>query len=139
VDQSGVVVVSEQLTLAAGELQWRYSPPGGPGGQHANTSHTRAEVVFDIASSASLDDTQRQRLLDRFGPRLAVSADDTRSQLRNRELALARLVERLRGALRTEAERRPSRPGRGARERRLRDKRRRSQVKSDRRPPAPQD
>jgi ribosome-associated protein len=134
---SGDVAVTEGLVLTAGELQWRYSTSGGPGGQHANTSNTRAEVVLDIASSPSLDDSQRQRLLDRIGPRLTVAADDTRSQHRNRELALARLVGRLQEALRDDPVRRPSRPSRGAKERRLQAKRRRSQVKADRRRPPP--
>jgi ribosome-associated protein len=134
---SGDVAVTAGLVLTAGELQWRYSTSGGPGGQHANTSNTRAEVVLDIASSPSLDDSQRQRLLDRIGPRLTVAADDTRSQHRNRELALARLVGRLQEALRDDPVRRPSRPSRGAKERRLQAKRRRSQVKADRRRPPP--
>jgi ribosome-associated protein len=132
-DPSGEVVVTGELVLPAGELQWHFSPSGGPGGQHANTSNTRAEVTFDIAASEVLDETTRQRLLERLGPRLSVAAADSRSQLRNRELALSRLVARLREALRTEPVRRPSKPGRGARERRLRDKRHRSQLKADRR------
>ncbi len=129
--------VNDRLVIPADELEWRYSTSGGPGGQHANTSNTRAEVVFDIDGSPSLDDDTRQRLQARFGRRLAVSADDTRSQLRNRELAAQRLAARLASALVVARKRRPTRPGRGAEERRLADKRRRSERKATRRGPDP--
>lgn len=127
--------VNDRLVIPADELEWRYSTSGGPGGQHANTSNTRAEVVFDIDGSPTLDDATRQRLQARFGRRLAVSADDTRSQLRNRELAAQRLAARLASALVVPRNRRPTRPGKGAEERRLADKRRRSQQKAARRGP----
>lgn len=127
--------VNDRLVIPADELEWRYSTSGGPGGQHANTSNTRAEVVFDIDGSPTLSDATRQRLQARFGRRLAVSADDTRSQLRNRELAAQRLAARLASALVVPRKRRPTRPGRGAEERRLADKRRRAQQKAARRGP----
>ncbi len=127
--------MNDRLVIPADELEWRYSTSGGPGGQHANTSNTRAEVVFDIDGSPTLDDATRQRLQARFGRRIAVSADDTRSQLRNRELAAQRLAARLASALVVPRNRRPTRPGRRAEERRLADKRRRSQQKSSRRGP----
>ena len=133
------VWVNAQLVLPATELSWRFSPSGGPGGQHANTSNTRAEVTYDVRASAVLSEQQRQRLLERLGPRVVVGADDTRSQMRNRQLALDRLAERLRRALHTEAARRPTRPGRGAKERRLQEKRKRSQLKAGRSRPAPED
>lgn len=124
--------ISRQLVIPGAELSWRFSPSGGPGGQHANTSNTRAEVTFDVRSSAVLDDWQRARLVDRLGPRVVVAADDTRSQLRNRQLALERLAERIRDALRVEATRRPTKPGRRAKQRRVEAKRRRSQLKASR-------
>lgn len=127
--------VNDRLVIPADELEWRYSTSGGPGGQHANTSNTRAEVVFDIDGSPTLDDPTRQRLQARFGRRLAVSADDTRSQLRNRELAAQRLAARLASALVVARKRRATRPGKGAEERRLADKRRRAQQKAARRGP----
>src|SRR5262249_49419118 len=123
------------------ELEWRSSGPGGPGGQHANTSNTRAEVRFDVARSPSLTESQRARLLDRFGQAVRVVAADTRSQARNRELALSRLRERLAGGLPTPRARRatPPRPRRArappaaGRRRRLEAKRRRSDLKRQRR------
>ena len=119
------------ITLA--ELQWRTSRSGGPGGQHANTADTRVEVRFDIAGSPSLGPRQRQRLLERFGPEVRVVASDERSQARNRAIALERLRDRLAGALRVEAPRRPTRPTAGSKERRLQEKKRRSEVKRSRR------
>lgn len=131
-DPTGDLSVNDQLVIPANELQWRYSTSGGPGGQHANTSHTRAEVTFDIDASATLGAEQRQRLRARFGSRATVGADDTRSQLRNRQLAAQRLAARLRAALAVEAERVPTRRTRGANERRLADKRRRAEHKAGR-------
>lgn len=127
--------VTGQLIIPAVELAWRFSPSGGPGGQHANTSHTRAEVTFDIEASAVLSDWQRERLSDRFGPRVVVGADDTRSQMRNRQIARQRLADRLAEALKIEAKRRPTKPGRRAKQRRVDEKRKRSQVKANRSKP----
>ena len=127
------VVVNGRLVIPAAELTWRFSPSGGPGGQHANTSNTRAEVVFDISSSAVLSGGQRSRLIERFGSQLAVSVDDTRSQTRNRQIAMERLAARLADALQPTKKRRATKPGRGAKERRLKSKRQRSQLKAGRR------
>src|SRR5262249_54032667 len=103
------------------------------GGQHANTSNTRAEVRFDVARSPSLTESQRARLLDRFGPAVRVVAADTRSQARNPELALSRLPERLaRGPPAPPARRAPA-PTAAGRRRRLEAKRRRSDLKRQRR------
>jgi ribosome-associated protein len=121
------------------ELEWRFSGPGGPGGQHANTSNTRVEVRFDIAASPSLTPAQLARLQDRIGPVVRVVAADTRSQARNRELALARLRERLAAALRTPRARRATAPTAGARRRRVEAKRRRGDLKRQRRMPGPED
>jgi len=124
-----MLVVSRSCRVPLSELEWRFSASGGPGGQHANTSNTRAEVVFDIANSPSLGPRQRARLLERLGPVVRVSADDERSQLRNRQLALDRLAARLREALKVERPRVPTRPSKGARTRRLDAKRRTGERK----------
>ena len=125
--------VTASVLIPARELSWTFGPSGGPGGQHANRAHTRAEVRFDVEASSSLSQYQRQRILTRLGAVVIVSADDERSQLRNRRLALDRLRQKLAGALRVETPRRPTRPGRGAVERRLDAKRRQAARKRDRR------
>ena len=125
--------VSRSLRIPLAELAWRFSRSGGPGGQHANTSDTRAEVVFDVAGSPSLGPRQRARLLERFGPEVRVAASDERSQVRNRAIALERLADRLRAALEIQAPRRATRPSRAAGARRMDAKRRRSETKRLRR------
>ena len=125
--------VTASVLIPAHELTWMFGPSGGPGGQHANRAHTRAEVRFDVEASGSFSQYQRQRIIDRLGSVVTVSADDERSQLRNRRLALDRLRQKLAGALRVEKPRRPTRPGRGAVERRLDSKRRQAARKRDRR------
>jgi ribosome-associated protein len=127
------LVVSRSCRIPLSELQWRFSRSGGPGGQHANTADTRVEVRFDIATSPSLGPRQRARLLERLGAEVRVVAADERSQVRNRALALDRLRDRLAAALHVERPRRPTRPTKASRERRLDDKRRRSETKRLRR------
>ncbi len=127
--------VSPSLSIPFGELSWRFSRSGGPGGQHANTADTRAEVRFDIARSPSLGPRQRARLRERFGDEVWVVASDERSQARNRELALRRLAERLADGLRTPTPRRATKPTRASVQRRLEDKRRQASRKADRRRP----
>ncbi len=134
-DQANGLRVSEHMFIPANELQWRFGPSGGPGGQHANTSNTRAELAFEIGPSAALDDRQRALLTDRYGPRIRVAADDHRSQHRNRELALERLTERIRDGLVIQRSRRATKPSRGSKERRLRAKKERSGTKAQRRRP----
>jgi ribosome-associated protein len=124
-----MLVVSRSCRIPLDELEWRFSSSGGPGGQHANTSNTRAEVRFDVANSASLGPRQRARLLEKLGPVVRVVADDERSQLRNRQLALERLADRLREALKVERPRVATRPSLGAKNRRLESKRRTSERK----------
>ncbi|MEA2828782.1 MAG: ribosome-associated protein [Actinomycetota bacterium] len=124
-----MLVVSRSCRIPLDELVWRFSSSGGPGGQHANTSNTRAEVRFDVANSASLGPRQRARLLEKLGPVVRVVADDERSQLRNRQLALERLADRLREALKVERPRVATRPSLGAKNRRLESKRRTSERK----------
>jgi ribosome-associated protein len=129
------LTVSRSCRIPLDELEWRFSASGGPGGQHANTSNTKAEVRFDVAESPSLGPRQRARLLERVGPLVRVVASDERSQARNRDLARQRLAERLAAALRVDAPRRPTRPSRASVERRLTDKRRRAERKASRRQP----
>jgi len=125
--------VTASVVIPLHELTWSFGPSGGPGGQHANRAHTRAEVRFDVEASGSLSQYQRQRIIDRLGAVVTVSAGDERSQLRNRRLALDRLRQKLAGALRVETPRRPTRPGRGAVERRLEAKRQQATRKKNRR------
>lgn len=127
------VRVNGHLVIPAAELDVRTGPSGGPGGQHANRAHTRVEVRFDVEGSATLGPRQRARLLEKLGPVVRVVADDERSQARNRSLALERLGARLAGALRVDPPRRPTKPTKGSTERRLEEKRRRSQALRDRR------
>ena len=131
--------VTPTLRIPLSELEWRVSRSGGPGGQHANTADTRVEVRFVVERSAALGPGQRARLLERLGPVVTAVAADTRSQARNREIALERLRERLAGGLAVARVRRPTRPGRGAREARLDAKRRRSDTKRGRGRPAADD
>lgn len=125
--------VTPSLVIPAHELRWSFAPSGGPGGQHANRAHTRAEVRYDVTTSQALTESQRARLLERIGPVVVAAADDERSQARNRRLAGERLRRRLANALRTERSRRPSRPSRAAVERRLEAKRRQASRKRERR------
>ncbi len=131
-----VLRVNRSLRIPLDELEWRFTPSGGPGGQHANRSNTRAEVRFDIANSPSLGPRQRARLLERFGPAIRVAVDDERSQSRNRALAQQRLAQRLEAALRVEKARHSTAPTQAARRRRLEAKRRRGEQKQQRRPPS---
>jgi ribosome-associated protein len=125
--------VTGTCAIPLDELDWRFSGPGGPGGQHANTSNTRAEVRFDVAGSPSLTESQRARLVERLGSVVRVVAAETRSQARNRELAVSRLRERLADALRTPRARRATAPTAAGRRRRREAKRRRSDLKRQRR------
>ena len=128
-----VLRVTRSVAIPLGELEVRTGPSGGPGGQHANRAHTRVEVRFDVESSPSLGPIQRARVVDRLGPVVRVAADDERSQARNRALAMERLAARLAGALHVDKPRRPTRPSKGAVERRLEAKRRQSTRKRERR------
>jgi ribosome-associated protein len=128
--------VSGSCVIGLDELEWRFSGSGGPGGQHANTSNTRVEVRFDVEMSPSLGPRQRERLLERLGPVVRVVASDSRSQHRNREVALERLAARLAGALRIQTPRKPTKVKRAAKERRLKDKRQQSERKRARARPA---
>lgn len=127
-----MIRVTRSLAIGAGELDWRFSASGGPGGQHANRSNTKVELRFDVQRSPSLGPRQRQRLLAQLGPVVRVVVDDERSQSRNRAIALDRFRQRVAGALRIAKTRLPTKPTRAASARRLEDKRRRSASKRDR-------
>ncbi|MDQ3571619.1 MAG: aminoacyl-tRNA hydrolase [Actinomycetota bacterium] len=131
--------ISPSLAIPLSEVALRASRSSGPGGQHANVTASRIEAVFEIEASATLTDEQKRRLTHRFGARVSAVAQDARSQLRNRELALSRLGERIASGLARQRPRKATRPGRSARERRLQGKRRRSEVKRARRRPGPED
>jgi ribosome-associated protein len=131
--------VNRTLRIPLDELEWRFTPSGGPGGQHANRSNTRVEVRFDVAASPSLGPRQRARIIERLGPVVRVTVDAERSQLRNRALAQERLAERLGAALQIEKPRRATRPTEAARRRRMDAKRRLGEKKRQRRPPSPND
>ena len=134
-----VLAVTRSVRIPRHELQVTFSTSGGPGGQHANRSHTRVELRLDLEASSAFGPVQRQRVIDRFGSEIRVVVDDERSQTRNRSLAEDRLVERLREALRVEKPRRPTKPSRASQERRVASKQRRSQLKQSRRKPGVSD
>ena len=119
------------------EVELRTSRSSGPGGQHANVTASRVEAVFDVAASASLDEDQKRRVIARLGPIVRATAQDTRSQTRNRELALERLRARLSGALVVQRPRRPTKPTAASRRKRADAKRHRGEVKRARRRPGP--
>ena len=120
--------VTRSVALPVSEVELRFSRSSGPGGQHANTSETRVEAIFDVESSSALSAAQKRRVLAKAGPTLRAIAQDERSQLRNRELAIERLVEQLRQALKVERRRVATKPTKASRERRL-------ETKKLRRPP----
>jgi ribosome-associated protein len=123
------------VAIPLSEIELRFSRSSGPGGQHANTSETRVDAVFDIAASSSLTPAQKRRVAARVGDVIRAVAQDERSQWRNRELAIERVVEQLREALRVPRRRVPTKPTQASRERRLGEKRRRSELKRLRRDP----
>jgi ribosome-associated protein len=128
--------VTRSVVLPLAEVELRFSRSSGPGGQHANTSETRVEAILDVEASSALSDAQKRRVLAKAGPILRAIAQDERSQWRNRELAVERLVEQLRKALKVERKRVPTKPSAAARERRLEQKKRRSKTKRLRGRPA---
>jgi ribosome-associated protein len=127
--------VTRSVSLPISEIQMRVSRSSGPGGQHAQKSSTRVEAMLDVEASQALSEAQKRRVVGRAGPVLRAVAQDERSQLRNRELAVERLVEKLRVALAVPRRRVPTKPSSIARERRLEDKRRRARTKALRQPP----
>ena len=127
--------MTRSVVLPLAEVDLQASRSSGPGGQHAQKSETRIVAVFDVEASRALSEAQKRRVVAKAGPVLRAVAQDERSQSRNRELAVERLVATLREALRVPRKRKPTKPSAAARERRLEQKRRRGNVKRLRRPP----
>ncbi len=125
--------ITRTLDLPLGEVELRTSRSSGPGGQHANKTETRVEALFDVEASEVLSDAQKRRLVAKVGPVVRAIAQDERSQSRNRELALERLAEAIRAALRRPRPRTPTRPTKASKERRLESKKRRGRTKRLRR------
>ena len=127
--------VTRSVLLPLTEIELRFSRSSGPGGQHANTAETRVEAILDVEASSALTEVQKRRVIAKAGPTLRAVAQDERSQWRNRELAVERLVEQLREALKVQRRRVATKPTRASRERRLESKKRRSTTKRLRRRP----
>jgi ribosome-associated protein len=127
--------LTPELSIPLSEVTQRTSRSSGPGGQHANVTASRVEASFDVLASSSLSDSQRSRLLARLGPQVTAVAQDSRSQMRNRELALERLANRLSTALARPKRRRATKPTVASRERRLQAKRQASERKRGRQSP----
>ena len=131
--------IDERLSIPLSEIELRTSRSSGPGGQHANVTASRVEAVFDVEASAALDEVRRTRLRERAGPLVTAVAQEARGQARNRELALQRLAEKIAAGLRVPRRRRPTKPTRAARARRLEQKRRVGERKRGRRRTAPEE
>jgi ribosome-associated protein len=129
------IQVTKSVAVRLAEIELRTSRSSGPGGQHAQTSETRVEAVFDVEASTALTDAQKRRVVAKAGPVLRAIAQDERSQLRNRELATERLVSALRDALFVQRRRVPTKPSAAAKARRVDEKKRRGEVKRLRRQP----
>jgi len=131
--------INREVSIPLDEVDVQASRSSGPGGQHANKTESRIEASFDVAASATLDDAQKRRVTARCGPVVRAVAQDARGQARNRALALERLAARLARALEVPRVRRPTKPTKASRTRRLDAKRRGSQRKSERRRPSGDD
>lgn len=138
-DPDDVLHIRPGLAIAGSDLDERFTTSGGPGGQHANRSRTRVELRLDLMACSSLSEHQRSVLVAHFGPDVRVVVDEERSQLRNRAIARDRLAGRLRAALVPQRTRRPTRATRSSQRRRLDAKRRRGEIKSQRRRPTGED
>jgi ribosome-associated protein len=130
-----LLIINDRLSIPLDELSFRFSRSSGPGGQHAQKSSTRVELLFDVANSPSLTAAQRSRILDRLARYIDLAgtlhlvAQSERSQRQNRQEAIARLQTLLRDSLKRRKRRRPTRPTAASREKRLRQKRHRSLIK----------
>jgi len=125
--------VTRSVLLPLSEIELRVSRSSGPGGQHANKTESRVEAVFDVTASTALSEVQKRRVITKAGPIIRAVAQDERSQLRNRELAIDRIVARLAEALRVERRRVPTKPSRAAKAKRVEAKKRRGETKKLRR------
>jgi ribosome-associated protein len=133
------VPIRPGVRIPLSEIELRTSRSSGPGGQHANVTASRVEAVFDVHASSTLTEAQQARIAARLGPRVTASAQDTRSQMRNRDLALERLADRLAAALEVARPRHKTRPTATARRKRVDSKRRRGDTKRGRRRPSTDD
>lgn len=131
--------VNDEIVIPESELTYRFSTSGGPGGQHANRSATRVDMTFDIADSPSIPEPSKSVLVAALGDRITVGVDESRSQWRNRQLAKRRLADKLMDALKTQRVRRPTRPKRSAKQKRVEGKRHRSEIKQLRKRPTSDD
>lgn len=131
--------ITSSVAVPLAEVVVRASRSSGPGGQHANVTSSRIEVSFDVVASTALSAAQKARVTGRVGPVVRAVAQDGRSQQRNRELALERLRGRLAGALHVPRSRRPTRPTKGSKVRRVEAKKRTGQIKRARRRPSAED
>jgi ribosome-associated protein len=129
--------IGEGIAVPLEEIELRVSRSSGPGGQHANVTASRVEAIFDVPASRALSDAQKARICARLGSRVTAVAQDTRSQHRNRELALERLARRLSAALKVSRPRTKTRPTRASQKQRVERKRRRGEVKRARQRPEP--
>ena len=133
------LTITPEISIPRGELTYRATKSGGPGGQHVNTSSTRIELLWDLSRSRSVSDEQRERLRAKLASRLdsdgmvRVVASDRRSQQQNRAAADERLVALVRHALHVPKKRRKTKPPAAAKERRIKEKKLRSERKRDRR------
>jgi ribosome-associated protein len=143
--EHALVRVSAELAIPLSELTYRATRSGGPGGQHVNTSATRVELLFDVASSPSLDDRQRARIMEQLANRvdgdgvLRLASSAQRSQHQNREDVTQRFVTLVADALVERAPRRKTKMPRAAKEARLKEKKKRAQVKKHRGPVSPEE
>ena len=125
--------MTRSVILPLTDIELRFSRSSGPGGQHANTAETRVEAILDVDASSALTDAQKRRVIAKAGPTLRTVAQDERSQWRNRELAVERLADQLREALKVQRRRVATKPTKASRERRLESKKKRSTTKQLRR------
>jgi ribosome-associated protein len=133
------LAITRHTAIPLSEVELRTSRSSGPGGQHANVTASRVEAVFDVWASSALSDAQKRRIAERLGARVTATAQDHRSQARNRELALERLSAKLASGLVVRRPRRSTKPTAGSRERRLRAKQQQAQRKRGRRRPSPEE
>jgi ribosome-associated protein len=133
---SNQLPINRDVSIPLDEVTIRTSRSSGPGGQHANVTASRVEAIYDVATSSALSDEQKRRVMGRLGPRVTATAQDSRSQARNRDVALERLATRLATALAVPKHRHPTRPTAASRRSRLEAKRRRAARKQARRPPS---
>jgi ribosome-associated protein len=134
----GPIPITARLAIPRDELELKATRSGGPGGQHVNTSSTRIELTWNVAQSPSLWEDERARLLDKLAHRLdsagqlRIVAQGERSQLQNREAALARFAEVVARALVVPKRRKATRPTKASKEKRLESKKQRGALKRER-------